>query len=267
MMKRTLLLSLVALLALAAFAQPAAAGRNEFAKTRALEAMSGRGAEADSENPEPGAGAQPLPPQPPETPVVDIPQTGETVKVFCIFSRDHLGNLEALCQKHKVSMRLYWNFRNLLLMKRVACIVEAPKKNTALLSELYRKFRGLKIGKVELTARIRVHSAYYGVNQAKEISKVGTFEEMDALLAPIVKDPYGPRAKVFHIFHELSNPLSVVAREWAGIGKEHRYLFNPDVDLKMVGVDMNGKGKNVDMFQESYCYKTVKRNKDYKWKN
>lgn len=263
-MKKTLLVSLALLLAFAAFAAPAAA-RNDFAKARTLDAMAGK-SEADSEDPEPGAGAQPLPQQPPETPIVSHPQTGETVKLFCIFPQEKLGNLEALCQHHKVNLRLYWNFRNLLLLKRVACIVEAPKKNTALLSELYNKFNGRKIGKVELRARIAVRSVYYGVNDAKELSKTGSFEEIDAMVAPIVKMPYGARSRVFHILHQLANPLSVVAREWGGLGKEHRFLFNPTVNLEVVGIDMNGKGRNVTMFQERYDYKTVKRAKNFRWK-
>jgi len=266
-MKRRLVLALAILLALAAFSQPAFAGRGEFAKARALDRMEGR-AEADAETPEPGPGAEPLPPQPPETPTTPAP-AGPTVKVYCAIPQDHVGNLEALCQKHKGSLRLYWNYRNLVFMKRVACVVEASKRNTAFLNRLYEDFNGKKIGKVELRVDMSVRSTLHGVNKAKAAQRVASFEEQDAILAPIVKEPYGARAKIFHIlaknFGGITDALAVPGREWAGLGKERVYLYNPDVTIEMVGLDMNGKNKNVTMFKETYRYRTIKRDKGYSW--
>lgn len=267
-MKKTLLLSLSVLLVLAAFAAPAVAARDEFAKARALDQMSGRAPEAETETPEPGAGADPLPPQPPETPTTP-PPAGDTVKVYCAIPQEHVGNLEALCQKHNGSLRLYWNYRNLVFMKRVACVVEAAKKNTAFLNQLYKKFNGKKIGKVELRVAMSVRSTLHGVNAARDGFRVAPFDEQDAILAPIVKNPYGPRAKIFHIlaknFDGITDKLAVPGKEWAGLGKDRVYLYNPDVTIEMVGLNMNGKNKNVTMFKETYRYKTIKRDKGYSW--
>lgn len=263
--KKTGLLILVGLI-LAACALPASAGRHDYAKTRQLERMAGPAENGGTETPTPGENAPPLPPQPPEGPVVDNPVPADGVQVYCAIPQDRAANLEALCQKHKIGMRLYWNYRSLVFLKRVSVIVVAPKKNTALLSELYKRYNGRKIGKVEVRANIAVHSAYYGVKAAKEFVKVATFDELDGLIAPIVKEPYGPRSKMFHVFAEQSNALAVVAREWAGLGREHKFLFNPSVEITMTGIDMDGKGHNVTMFNERYEYQTIQRNKDYVWK-
>ena len=63
----------------------------------------------------------------------------------------------------------------------------------------------------------------------------------------------------------ITDSLAVPGKEWAGLGKERVYLYNPNVTIEMVGLDMDGKKKNVTMFKESYFYKTIKRDKGYSW--
>ncbi len=239
-----------------------------FSKSRELSQFTGEKVRSEMDL-EPGDSAPPLPQQPPEAPVVDQPISGATQKVFCRISTDKIGNLEALCQKYGASMRIYWNYRNLVLMKKAACVVEAEKNNTYLLSKLYKKFNGKKIKKVQFNCKIWVYSAIHGVNATREEFKVGSFEELDVLLAKIVKKPYGPTSKVFRTlgkeFGDMVDSLAVVKKQYAGIGQKKKFLFNPTLDIEMIGVNMNGKGKNVTMFKETYLYKTIKRNKSYKW--
>jgi hypothetical protein len=92
---------------------------------------------------------------------------------------------------------------------------------------------------------------------------------MDAILAKIVKKPYGPSSKVFRIlgkeFGDMVDSLSVVKKEHAGFGKKKRYLFNPTLDIELIGLNMRGKNKNVTLFSEKYVYRTVKRSQYYSW--
>jgi len=60
---------------------------DDFTKVKALSKMAGERIDDGGAILEPGDGAEPLPPQPPETPVVNPPISGQTTKVFCQFSK------------------------------------------------------------------------------------------------------------------------------------------------------------------------------------
>ena len=92
---------------------------------------------------------------------------------------------------------------------------------------------------------------------------------MDAILSEIVKNPYGGKAKMFRIlarnFGKIVDSLAVVKKEHTVFGKKKKYLFNPTVEIEMIGLNMKCKGKNITMFKEKYMYRTIKRSQYYKW--
>lgn len=240
---------------------------DDYNRTKDLQLMTGEKAREDAL--EPADNAEPLPAEPPEAPVVDVPLTGETVKLFCVIPKDHLGNLEAVCQKYGAKLSIYWNYRNLILMKRTACVVEAAKNNTHLLHTLYKKFNAKKMKKIQLTVSVWAYSAIHGVNLKREEFKLGTFDEMDAIMSQMLKKPYGPNAKIFHViekyFPGMVNSLCQVRKEYNVIGKEKKFLDNPTVTVELTGLNMNGQNKNVTMFKDMLLYKTIKRAKNFKW--
>jgi hypothetical protein len=207
------------------------------------------------------APANPVEPTPPS----DDEAVSTSKLYYCVVGEDKLPNIEELCKKHNAEMKIYRHFKQLLVLKKAGVVVTLNPKNTALIHELRRYYCARPIKETSLVIRVHVKRGLGPiVIFEKEASKFsnGAFDQNDAILQKIVKEPYGYHSTLFkYTGKNFKGLLESVMQKKNG----RKYLYNPDVYIELIAVDMNGKGHNVTMFYDEYHYETLSYSVQTSW--
>ena len=203
-------------------------------------------------------------PENPETPVPD------NIKLFyCVVPKDQVTNLEALCNKYNAPIMVYRAFNQLVVLKRLGVVVTVNPKDKYFISKLRKFYNAKPLKDVSLRVKINVSSITYGVCMTKEAFVTGDFGGCDEILSNMIKNPYGHNCSMFKTiaksFPGLLDKLTVKTNEYLGLGKKRKMLFNPIVTIEMLALNMNGHGKNVTLYHETYLYQTIKHAASYNW--
>ena len=230
---------------------------------------------ADSSNPDaPGAPAEApsAPTVPPASsdqgaPVPDV--SGGTRLYYCVIPKAHTPNIIALCNKYNAPVLIYRSFNQLLVLKRVGVVVTVDPKNTYFLKQLKKYYNAKLMKNVSIRVKVNVQSVMYAVCKKAEETKASDFGGCDAILASMIKNPYGHNSTMFKTiaqnFPGLLDKVTVKAHDHWFFGKNKKVLFNPIVTVEMLALNMNGKNKNVTLFHKVFLFKTIKHNASYNW--
>lgn len=284
-MRKQSLLSIVLIFAIlfsnaVAFAK-AKDDKSEYLRTQALMGNNQNDDTRDGEEPAPGpAPADQTPAPVPSSPSIPGPDSSAPADdqstpaassklYYCVVPKDHVGNLEAFCNKYNAPILVYRAFNQLVVMKRLGVIVTVNPANKYFISQLRKNYNAKPLKDVTLRVKIKVSSVMYNVNITKDAFVTGDFGGCDALLAPMIKTPYGSGCTMFKgiakAFPGLLDKVTVKENEYMGFGKKRKILFNPIVTVEMLALNMNGKNKNVTLFFEQYAYETIKHAANYNW--
>jgi len=188
---------------------------------------------------------------------------------YCVIPKKHVTNLEAFCNKYGAPVQVYRSFKQLLVLNRVGCVVTVNSKDKYFISKLRKNYNAKLMKDVSLRVKIHVHSIPYGVNIKKEDFMTGDFGGCDAALQMMIKNVYGHNSSMFKgiakNFPGLMDKVTVKAKDHWLFGKNKKILFNPDVTIEVLALNMNGKNKNVTLFHEKYNFKTIKHAANYNW--
>jgi len=243
----------------------------DFMKTQAL---MGDKAGEDAEEPAPAPEAPA--PTAPSAPSIPAPDNGDNAPVpdniklfYCVIAKDQATNLEAFCNKYNAPILVYRTFNQLVVLKRVGVVVTVNPKDKYFISKLRKDFNAKPLKDVSLRVKINVSSAIHGVNVTKEDFVAGDFGGCDEILAKMLKTPYGGGCTMFKTiaksFPGLLDKVTVKEKEYLGLGKTRKILYNPSVTIEMLALNMNGKGKNVTLYHNDFFYSTIKHAANYNW--
>lgn len=283
MKKNTVLAAILVLVAMFSFNLSIAfAGDDaaEFEKTRAIMGNMYDADKADEPLPMPGEASSDAPGAPGEAPsapampssdqgapVPDV--SGGTRLYYCVIPKDHTPNLMALCQKYNANAIIYRSFNQLLVLRRVGVVVTVDPKNTYFLKMLKKHYHAKLMKNVSIRVKVNVQSIMYAVCKKAEDTRVSDFGGCDAILAEMIKNPYGHNSTMFKTiarnFPGLLDKVTVKAHAHWFFGKNKKVLFNPVVTVEMLALNMNGKNKNVTLFHKVFLFKTIKHSASYNW--
>lgn len=188
---------------------------------------------------------------------------------YCVIPKKQVTNLEAFCNKYNAPMQVYRSFKQLLVLNRVGCVVTVNPANKYFISKLRKYYHAKVMKNVSIRVKIHVHSIPYGVNIKKEDFMTGDFGGCDAALQMMIKNVYGHNSSMFKgiakNFPGLMDKVTVKAKNHWFFGKNKKVLFNPDVTIEVLALNMNGRNKNVTLFHEHYHFKTIKHASNYNW--
>lgn len=246
--------------------------KSEFMRTQAL-----MGENKDGEEPAPAPPSEGQPPaESPSAPTIPAPDAGEPAPVpeniklfYCVIPKDKAVNLEAYCNKYGAPILVYRSFNQLVVRKMVGVVVTVNPKDKYFISQLRKNFNAKPLKDVSLRVKINALSVLKGVNITKEDFVAGDFGGCDEILGKMIKTPYGARCTMFKTiaksFPGLLDKVTVKDKEFLGLGKKHKYLYNPSVTIEMLALNMNGKGKNVTLYFNQFLYDTIKHEANYNW--
>ncbi len=203
--------------------------------------------------------------------VASEPVTREegTKLYYCVIPKSQVTNLEALCNKYNAPMQVYRSFKQLLILNKVGCVVTADSNNKYFVSKLHKLYHAKILKDVSIRVKIHVHSIPYMVNIKKEDFMSADFGTCDAALQEMIKNVYGHNSSMFKgiakAFPGLLEKVTVKAKAHWLFGKNKKVLFNPDITIEVLALNMKGKNKNVTLFHENYNFKTIKHAANYNW--
>ncbi len=205
----------------------------------------------------------------PSTVTNEVTREEGTKLYYCVLPKKQVTNLEALCNKYNAPMQVYRSFKQLLILNKVGCIVTADSNNKYFITKLRKLYHAKILKDVSIRVKIHVHSVPYMVNMKKEDFMAGDFGTCDAALQNMIKNVYGHHSSMFkgvaQTFPGLLDKVTVKAKNHWLFGKNKKVLFNPDVTIEVLALNMKGKGKNVTLFHENYNFKTIKHAANYNW--
>ncbi len=194
----------------------------------------------------------------------------ESAKLYyCVVPKKYVANLEAFCNNHNAPMMVYRSFKQLLVLNKVGCVVTVNPKDKYFISQLRKNYCGKPLKDVSIRVKIHVHSIPYGVNITKEDIMAADFGACDVALQAMIKNVYGHNSTLFKgiakTFPGLLDKLTVKAKDHWFFGKNKKVLFNPDITIEVLALNMNGKNKNVTLFNDTFNFKTIKHAANYNW--
>lgn len=198
-----------------------------------------------------------------------VTRSAGPILYYCIVPKNKITNFEAFCKKHEAPIMIYRAFNQMIVMQKLGVIVTTDKAKQHFISQLRKNYKAKPLKSVALKVKIHVHSITHLVSIKKQDFMTGDFGGCDAVLAAMLKNPYGHNSTMFKTiglsFPGFLDKVTVKAKEWWGFGKKRKILFNPTVTVEMQALNMNGRNKNVTLYSKQFHFKTIKHAANYNW--
>lgn len=278
MKRNRILLAIMVLVMMFSITAAYAKTRNDAAEYERSAAVLGVKADGDSTEPAPEPAPAPQDPGTPSAPSVPGPDTGapetpaqqNSKLYYSVIPKEQVPNLESFCAKYGAYIIPYRAFNQLLVLKRAGVVIGGvDPKNAYFKGQLRKRFNAKPLTDVSLRVKINVYSVLHGVNITKDQIVTGDFGGCDEIVQKAMKVLYGGNCSMFKTIGKyypgLLDKVTVLDKEFLGLGKKRKVLYSPTVTLEMLALNMNGKGKNVTLFYQNFYYKTIKHASNYHW--
>jgi len=185
----------------------------------------------------------------------------KTAKLYYVLlNRTALKNFTDVCESSGVTPVICPPSKHIEEMGKVGVIVEPKAKADTMLLETIRNFNGRPLKDVVLIVSVMNLDL-----KSRKIVEVhdqirGDFNKCFETLNKMIKHPFGQRATMFRniakTFPGMLEKLPVSDIE--ANGKIYKQFDSPVVNIQLAAPGMNGEGKHVVLFHDSFVYMFVK---------